>query len=55
MFGGGMLGGSGGLGGMLGGMLGGGMGRGGGLFDMLSGGRGMGSTGGLLGRMFRGF
>jgi uncharacterized tellurite resistance protein B-like protein len=55
MFGGGIPGGSGDLGGMLGGMLGGGMGRGGGLFDILSGGRGMGSTGGLFGRMFRGF
>lgn len=59
MFGGGMMGGPGGLGGMLGGglggMLGGGMGRGGGLFDILSGGRGFGSTGGMFGRMFRGF
>ncbi len=65
--GGGMFGGGGGLGsllggGLLGGMLGGGgglgggrrsMGAGGGLFDMLSGGRGMGSTGGLLGNLFK--
>lgn len=60
--GGGMFGGAGGFGGGLGGMLGGGLGgmmgggmRGGGLFDILSGGRGFGSTGGMLGRMFRGF